>query len=281
VARPIDLLLQFLKSEQAEGVTHIHLDDGARDGLRELFLRSRAGAARPAAGPAAAAPDLATAAPQVAVPAPSSGPKPDRLEALRRQAEHWAPARALGTLRDKLVFAGGNPDGRLMLVGEAPGYDDERAGQPFAGSAGQKLTDILKAMGLSRDDVYFSYLVKFRPAMARQTTNNRRPSADEMAACLPFIRAEVGIVQPQCVVAFGATAAEGLSGLDGGVPELRGQWHEFEGTPLRVTYPPGMLLQSNGGTEIKRMLWEDMLAVMEKLGLPISEKQRGYFLPKA
>lgn len=280
--RPVDVLLEFLEAEQARGVSHVHLDDGARDGLRQLFERSRPGA-KPAAPVIQMPPEIP------AVPAPVAVPeitiegvsKVAKLAALRQQAESWAPARALGTLREIMVFATGNPDARVMLVGEAPGYQEEKEREPFVGPAGQKLNDILKVMGLAREQVYLSNIVKFRPATPKQTTNNRKPTPEEMAACLPFVRAEIGIVKPQVIIALGGTAAEGLLGLSGAVTSMRGSWHDFEGTPVRVTYHPSYLLQSGGGTQTKRLLWEDMLSVMEKLGLPISDKQRGFFLPKS
>jgi DNA polymerase len=199
---------------------------------------------------------------------------------LRAQAENWAPARSLGTLRGTMVFATGNPDARIMLVGEAPGYEEEKKREPFVGPAGQKLTDILKAMGLAREEVYISNIVKFRPVTPRQTTNNRKPTLEEMASCLPFIRAEVEIVKPECIIALGGTAAEGLLGLNGSVGSMRGSWHEFGGIPVRVTYHPSYLLRSQSDLATKRQVWEDMLAVMERLGMPISDKQRGFFLPK-
>ena len=168
-----------------------------------------------------------------------------------------------------------------MLIGEAPGYEEEKKGELFVGPAGQKLDDILKAMGLSRDEVYLSVIVKFRPATPRQTTNNRKPNPQEMAACLPFIRAEIDIVRPACIIALGGTAAEGLLGLNGSVATMRGSWHTLDGIPVRVTYSPGYLLQSNANLTIKRQVWEDMLLVMEELILPISAKQRRFFLPKS
>lgn len=206
--------------------------------------------------------------------------KAARLHDLRRQAESWDPARRLGTLRETMVFATGSPDARLMLVGEAPGHEEERRGEPFVGPAGRKLDEILKAMGVSREEIYISNLVKFRPATPRQTTNNRKPNAAEMAACLPLLREEIAIVRPECLVAMGATAAEGLLGLKGAVGSMRGCWHDFDGIPARVTYHPSYLLQSGGSMAVKRQLWEDMLTVMERLGLPLSAKQRGFFLPK-
>ncbi len=294
------MLLEFLEAEQSRGVTHVHLDEGAREGLREVYALARSGGVA-SVNDAPAAPTSATAVPVPEIsltsePEPtvvtsaavtpvsklsiSGATKADQLAALRRQAENWAPAKALGTLRDVMVFATGNPDARVMFVGEAPGYQDERDREPFVGPAGQKLNDILKAMSLSREVVYLSHIVQFRPATVRQTTNNRKPTPEEMTACLPFIRAEIGIVKPECVVVLGTSAAEGLLGLEGAVISMRGPWHDFEGTPARVTYHPSALLQSGGPSPVKRQLWEDMLAVMEKLGLPISAKQRGYFLPK-
>jgi len=285
VTRPADAVIDFLEAEQARGVSHIYLDEGARDGLRALYRRAQAGTRQ---GPAQDAParDTATLTPPAApsaplvIPAAASASKAERLAALREQAATWAPAWALGTLRETLVFATGNPDARLMLVGEAPGHEEEKQGEPFVGPAGQKLDGILQTMGLTRQDVYLSTLVKFRPATPRQTTNNRKPSPEEIAACLPILRAEIGIVRPACIVALGGTAAEGLLGLTGAVPAMRGSWHQFDGIPVRVTYNPSYLLQSGDNTSIKRQLWEDMLMVMEEIILPISAKQRAFFLPK-
>lgn len=287
------MVLEFLEAEQARGVTHVHLDEGAREGLRDIFGKIRTGgvaATSPTPEPAPTRQPTAAKLSLVEEPKPvapasaeltlSGSSKEEKLASLRKQAENWSPATSLGTLRDVMVFATGNPDARVMLIGEAPGYQEEREREPFVGPAGQKLNDILKAMGLSREEVYISNIVKFRPSTPRQTTNNRKPTPEEMAACLPFVRAEIGIVEPECVVALGGTAAEGLLDLSGTVTSMRGPWHDFEGTPVRVTYHPSYLLQSGGSHPVKRQVWEDMLAVMEKLGLPISEKQRGYFLPK-
>lgn len=303
--RPVDALLEFLAAEQARGVTHVHLDEGAREGLREIFALAKSGGVAPP--PASAVAEEATlptlgaspgerpAAARVEIPLEEPKPAPvistslsvsgstraEQIDCLRRQAENWGPAKSLGSLRDIMVFSTGNPEARVMLVGEAPGYQEEREREPFVGPAGQKLNDILKAMGISREEVYISNIVKFRPATPKQTTNNRKPTPEEMAACMPFVRAEIGIVKPECIIALGGTAAEGLLGLEGSVTSMRGKWHGISGTPVRVTYHPSYLLQSGGSTNVKRQVWEDMLAVMEKITLPISDKQRGFFLPKA
>ncbi len=293
--RPVDVLLEFLATEQARGVTHVHLDEGARDALREVFALAKAGGEQAAATMKEAMQTVTTAKLRAEMPVEEVKPevrsaflsvaiigstRSEQLDSLRRQAENWGPAKALGSLRDTMVFATGNPEARVMLIGEAPGYQEEREREPFVGPAGQKLNDILKAMGISREEVYISNIVKFRPSTANQTTNNRKPTPEEMRVCLPFVRAEIGIVKPECILALGGTAAEGLLGLTGTVTSMRGAWYDFEGTPVRATYHPSYLLQSGGSTNVKRQVWEDMLAVMEKLALPISEKQRGFFLPK-
>lgn len=299
--RPVDVLLEFLRAQQVRGVTHLHLDPEARRGLRALSERLRAGktaadaAARPVSDSvrkATAPAPLEQAVPPEDVPAPQAPPAmpelviegstpAEKLESLRRQAEGWMPARALGTLRDVMVFATGNPEASLMFVGEAPGYEEEKKLEPFVGPAGQQLDKILKAMGLERTDVYISNIVKFRPATARQTTNNRPPTAEEIAACLPFLREEIRIIRPRCIVALGGSAAEGLLGPGRSVGSLRGSWHDFDGVPVRVTYHPSYLLRSVHDINSRRHVWEDMLAVMELTGMPVSDKQRGFFLPKS
>ncbi len=284
--RPVDVLLEFLEAEQARGVSHVHLDQGARDGLRQLQNQ-----ARPVAKTAPPKPAARVEMPVETPPPPialvptnltiQGSSRAEKIASLRRQAETWAPARALGTLRETMIFSTGNPEARIMLISEAPGYQEEKERQPFVGPAGQKLNDILKVMGLSREEVYLANIVKFRPATPKQTINNRRPTPEEMTACMPFLRAEISIIQPQCIIALGETTAEGLLGLSGHISTMRGSWHDFEGTPVRVTYHPSHLLQTSAGNHTKRLLWEDMLSVMEKIDLTISDKQRGYFLPKA
>ena len=285
----VDTVIDFLKAERARGKSHVYLDEGARDGLRELFIRARSAATKAAPNPASEAtppadrkaastapvpPAAPTAHPAQAAPAPSmevvieGAGKRDKLEGIKRQAACWAPAAALGSLRETMVFATGDPEARVMLIGEAPGYHEEKEQEPFVGPAGKKLNDILRAMGISREETYISNLVKFRPAMPRQTTNNRKPTREEMAACLPLVMAEISVVKPEILIALGGTAAEGLLGLEGNVGGMRGKWHELSGIPARVTYHPSYLLQSGGSNTVKRALWEDMLAAMEKTRTP-------------
>lgn len=270
VTRPVDFLIDFLQAERARGRSHIFLNESAREGLRELFIRMRKSVVAP----------VLKAAPITQDAVVSGNGKSQQLAGLRKQAECWAPAMALGTLRETLVFATGNPDAEIMFVGDAPGYNEEKDCEPFVGPAGHKLNDILKAMGLRREDVYISNLVKFRPALPKQNTNNRKPSPEEMIAFLPLIMAEISVIRPKLIIALGSTAAEGLLGLEGAIDTMRGNWHEVSGVPTRATYHPNYLLQSGSSNGVKRALWEDMLAVMEKLEMPITEKQRGFFLPK-
>ena len=284
---PVEAVIDFLKSEQARGKTHVYLDDDAREGLRELFIRARQQVAKPEEISQETANHSASAsAPTPEIPAVvelkiEGADKAAKLESIRQQADNWQPEKALDSLRENMVFATGSPDAKLMLIGDAPGHNEEKEAEPFVGPAGQKLNDILKAMGVSREEVYISNLVKFRPSMPRQTTNNRKPSPEEMAACLPLVMAEISIVQPTLIIALGGTVAEGLLGLDGKISEMREKWHDLSGIPVRVTYHPSYLLQSGGSNQVKRSLWEDMLAAMEKLDLPISEKQKSFFLPKS
>ncbi len=169
-----------------------------------------------------------------------------------------------------------------MFVGDAPVVQDEKLQKPFQGPAGEKLNGMLKAMGLDRRSVYITHLVKFRPGMPRQTLNNRAPSAREIALSLPVLEREVQLVAPRVIVALGVIAARALLRC-GEIPlaacQALPEPKEFCGVPVVVTHHPSYLLRTSDLAE-RRRLWEEMLRVMEIAGLPISAKQRGYFLPK-
>lgn len=258
------LTVESLTHLVQSGQERLALDDDARSVLRQWMLQARG----------ESVPAVATAAP----PPPDMSVE-EKLELLRHKAEQWKAARRLGTLRDTMVFATGNPHARLMLVGEAPGYDEERLREPFVGRAGQLLNKILAAMGLSREEVYITNVCKFRPDMGEhQGTANRPPSAEEIAACLPLIMAEIRAIQPACIVCLGGSSAKALLGCEMSVNALRGRWLECQGVPLRVTYHPSYLLR-NAAMSARRSLWEDMLAAMALLEMPISERQQTYFLP--
>jgi len=290
------LLKQHLQQRQMLGKTHVALRPGTMDRLtgvvREPVVRaapepepSRSFAAAPAAASAPAARILRETPPETKkaeMLEVAGATIEEKLAALRVMAETWEPALSMSSLRKTMVFAVGNPQASLMFVGEAPGAEEEKLREPFVGPAGQKLTAIIKAMGLDRPKVYISNICKFRPAMDNQGSGNRKPTAEEMRACLPFVLKEIDLIKPQVIVALGATAAEGL-GIPGTVGGLRGKFHSTSGIPTMITYHPSYLLreeQTGDGIRAKRAVWEDMLKVMEKLGLPISAKQRGYFQTK-
>ena len=225
--------------------------------------------------PAAAAPR--TAAPPAVRPAPGPSDRASRLRALAETVGACHRCGKLADFRTQTVFGTGNPEADLMFVGEAPGADEDRLGEPFVGRAGELLTRIIGAMGLSRDQVYIANVLKCRPDMPPNAPGNRPPTAEEMRNCLPYLREQIAIIQPRVLVALGKTAMAGLVGAEESMGAMRGRWFEFAGIPLLPTYHPSYLLRSGANTE-KRKVWEDMMLVMEKLGLPISPKQRGYFL---
>jgi len=183
----------------------------------------------------------------------------------------------LARTRTQTVFGVGNIDARIMFVGEAPGADEDLRGEPFVGKAGQLLTKIIEAMGVKRSDVFIANVLKCRPDMPPGSSGNRRPTTLEMQTCLPYLRAQIEVIQPAVLVALGSVAMEGLLGSVEPMARLRGRWHEFQRIPLMATYHPAYLLRNQSPSE-KRKVWEDMLLVMERVGLPISEKQRGFFL---
>jgi DNA polymerase len=196
---------------------------------------------------------------------------------LRERALVCAKCPHLAASRTQVVFGVGSIHARLMFVGEAPGADEDAQGEPFVGKAGQLLTRIIQTMGFARDEVYIANILKCRPDTPGQAAGNRKPTAEEMSTCLPYLLAQIDLIRPEVLVALGATAVEGLLGKTLGITRLRGHWQSFRNIPLMPTYHPAYLLRNQSLAE-KRRVWEDMVQVLEKLGLPISEKQRGYFL---
>ena len=225
-------------------------------------------------------PDLTSKSRPMAKPTLTpSGTKTERLAALRAETLHCQICPHLAKSRTQVVFGVGDPEARLMFVGEAPGADEDEKGEPFVGLAGKLLTKMLTAMELTREQIYIANVLKCRPDMPGSTSGNRKPTRTEMDACLPYLRAQVAIIAPVVIVALGATAVEGLFGPQKTtISRLRGTWMELDGVPVRPTFHPSYLLH-NQNLALKRLVWEDLLSVMERLPLPISEKQRGFFLP--
>jgi uracil-DNA glycosylase len=235
----------------------------------------------PVAAASSSAPIPATA-PVVSLP---SADKAARWAALKEIVLKDATCCAHVRPGKKVVLGVGSLDARIMFVGEAPGAEEEVQGEPFVGPAGQLLTKMIQAMGLQRGDVYIGNIMNWRPEIATVAgatqVGNRPPNEEEMRYCLPYLRAQIEVVNPELLVALGSTAAQGLLGFGSfkALGDIRGKWHEFAGKPLMVTYHPSYILR-NQSNRSKRMIWEDLLKVMDRAKLPVSEKQRGYFLDK-
>src|ERR1035437_7310536 len=217
-----------------------------------------------------------TGSPVVAMPF-SSEAKASVFAALRERALACVKCPHLASSRKNVVFGVGSIDALLMFVGEAPGADEDEQGEPFVGKAGQLLTKIIQATGLLRADVYIANILKCRPDTPGESAGNRKPTSAEMATCIPYLHEQIDLIRPKVIVALGGTAVEGLLGKTVGITKLRGHWQTYRGTPLMPTYHPAYLLRNQSLSE-KRRVWEDMLAVMEKLEMPSSEKQRNFFL---
>jgi uracil-DNA glycosylase len=172
--------------------------------------------------------------------------------------------------RKQIVFGVGNPKADLMFIGEAPGADEDQQGEPFVGRAGQLLTNMIKAMGLEREQVYIANIIKCRPP------NNRTPERDECETCSPFLMRQIAVIKPKVIVALGAVAAKTLLAINDSMSNLRGRWYEFRpagarsndpswtSAKLAVTYHPAFLLRD---PRQKKEAWKDLQMVMKDLGL--------------
>ncbi len=315
-----ELLLHYLRVLQERGCARLPLDEEARGVLRQWMLEARkakTSVSRPKSPPpfAEGAPSAGetstaegTSAPpqppavrlrfpeeEDAVPPPADaaaeapeipffrpgGSTPEEVwQNFARLLPRWEPLRALGTLRPTAVPGQGNRHADILFVGDAPNYYDEKEQAPFRGEAGGKLDGMLRAMGLSRESVYITHLVKFRPALPRQTLNNRPPNEKEILYSSSILELEIRLIRPKVIVALGVIAARGLL-KKGELPlaayqQMRGTWHNI---PVVVTHHPSYLLRTSDLQE-RRQLWEEMLRVMELAHLPITDRQRGYFLPR-
>jgi len=165
--------------------------------------------------------------------------------------------------RKQIVFGVGNPEAELMFIGEAPGADEDQQGEPFVGRAGQLLNNMIKAMGLRREDVYIANIIKCRPP------GNRTPERDECETCSPFLMRQIAAIKPKVIVALGAVAAKTLLAINAPMAEFRGRWFDFRGTKLAVTYHPAFLLRD---PRQKKEAWKDLQMVMKELGMAMPAK---------
>lgn len=291
----LEATLQHLEGLRSNGVRHVAVSPETLRALSGPVPRTMtpaltltphpvppgAPAKVPAALPAGGI-SLSLALPGEAPPAApplSAEAKAAAFADLRMRALACVKCPNLVAARKTVVFGVGNINAGLMFVGEAPGADEDEQGEPFVGKAGQLLTRIIETMGLSRSDVYIGNILKCRPDTPGQTAGNRKPTPEEMKTCIPYLHEQIDLIRPKVLVALGGTAMEGLLNKTG-ITKLRGHWHSYRGIPLMPTYHPSYLLRNQALHE-KRRVWEDMLQVMEKLGMPISEKQRKFFLPKS
>jgi DNA polymerase len=163
--------------------------------------------------------------------------------------------------RKNIVFGVGSPDARLMFVGEGPGADEDRLGEPFVGRAGKKLDQMIEAIGLKRAEVYIANVVKCRPP------GNRDPEADEIATCSPFLVEQIHAIRPAVIVTLGSPATKLLLDTKIGITKLRGTWHDFQGIPVMPTFHPAYLLRSYT-QENRQKVWDDLRAARDRLDDP-------------
>ena len=260
-----------------------HLDAGADEAIGERPI-DRYAASRPAEAPAPASPEPTavspgqTPAPSVPARPPARPPAPAAAEALAAACDLAAAASTVEDLRraledfdgcglkktaTNLVFGDGNPDARLILIGEAPGAEEDRRGLPFVGPSGRLLDAMLASIGIDRGEVFISNTVFWRPP------GNRNPTTVEMATCLPFVERLVELVSPEILVALGGAAAKSLLAQKDSIGRLRGRWFTYSTprlprpVPATALYHPAYLLRTPAQ---KRAVWRDLLGIREKLG---------------
>jgi len=188
-------------------------------------------------------------------PQKSAGPDRPTLEEIRQEMGDCRRCK-LGKGRTNLVFGEGSPQARLMFIGEAPGAEEDRQGRPFVGEAGQVLNNMLHKLGLKREDVYITNIVKSRPP------GNRDPEADEVEACLPFLIKQIESIQPQVIVTLGKIATNNLLDINEPITKIRGQWRKFKGIKVMPTFHPSYLQRF---PKERKKTWQDMQQVMEYL----------------
>jgi uracil-DNA glycosylase len=221
--------------------------------------------ARSAPRPVATAPIIAP--PPVRAPAAialDAGEKQRRLAVLQETVKSCTRC-ALHAGRIQTVFARGTGTSGLCFVGEGPGADEDEQGFPFVGKAGQLLDKMIGAMGFERDEVYVCNIVKCRPP------NNRKPEPEEMAACMPYLEEQLTTLQPQVIVALGATAVQGIFGTSEGITRLRGRWKLYKGeVPVMPTFHPAFLLRTPAA---KKEVWDDLQAVLRQMGRAVPPRK--------
>jgi uracil-DNA glycosylase len=284
----------WLRSERAFGQALVPLQNPS---LRAPAPAGRAAAraaprAQPAPRPAAAPPRTSVAtpvrpstpAPPAPAPSPAAAPPPapanvidmtqpftapllsstarrQALDELDRLQVRTCTACGLHASRTQTVFGEGSPDAELMFIGEGPGQTEDETGRPFVGAAGQKLNDMIRGMGLEREQVFIANIVKCRPP------GNRVPAPNEVAACAPFLVRQIEIIRPRVIVTLGLPSTRFLLRENLPMARMRGQWHAWRGIRVMPTYHPAYMLR-NYTREVRAAVWSDLQQVMKELGLP-------------
>jgi uracil-DNA glycosylase len=280
-ARIARIVGQRLESLQRAGITHV-VRPACRTGAPCSVFVAQTEAPPPPPTPPPKRPD--PIAMQTAPPPPAPAPKPpepvlpqtapppseppaDRAAALAAVARRVAACTRCAELartRTQTVFGVGDPHARLVFVGEAPGEEEDRRGEPFVGRAGQLLTDIIvKAMKLRREDVYILNILRCRPP------GNRTPLPLEAAACREYLDAQLAIIRPEFICCLGACAAQNLLQTDTPIGRMRGRLHDFHGVQVLCTYHPAYLLRNPSA---KRQVWDDIKILMAAMGLEVTNK---------
>jgi uracil-DNA glycosylase len=233
VTDPRELLGRYLRQRQELGDTELYLAQHSAADLRDLLARTPVEAIADAPAPGATEPEIVQLG---------------SLDSLRQTAL-GCPRCRLAETRQHVVFGEGDPDARLVVVGEAPGAEEDRTGRPFVGAAGKLLTLLLQSVGFRREEVYICNVLKCRPP------GNRNPQPDEVEACSPYLVRQIELVRPAAVLACGTFAAQTLLGSTLPISRLRGGEHEYHGVPLVPTYHPAALLRNPAWV---RTTWEDL-----------------------
>ncbi len=197
---------------------------------------------------------------EAAAPSPYAGlsreEKQQALDKLREEHDRECPHCTQATAHTQTVFGEGSADAGLMFVGEAPGAEEDRQGRPFVGRSGQKLTEMIEAMGFAREEVYIANVLKARPP------DNATPTLAEAAKCGPYLRRQIEIIQPKVIVTLGGPAAKLLLETRLGVTKIRGTWHDYRGTPVMPTFHPAYLLRQYT-PENRQKVWSDLQSVLQ------------------
>lgn len=251
----LDNVENWLRQEKEQGRTRLEVSQETLKALAVAPAAQKAPAVKTLPPP----PPASKTAPSGRIPAADPG-----LAAIEKEIAACTKC-PLGPTRKNTVPGQGNPRPEIAFVGEGPGADEDEQGLAFVGRAGQLLTNIIAAMGLTREEVWIGNIVKCRPP------GNRTPFPDEMEACMPFLKRQLAILKPKIIVCLGATAVKGLLNEQIGITKLRGNWRSFEGIDVMPTFHPAYLLRNASG---KAPVWEDMKAVLKRLGKPIPDHKK-------